>query len=422
MRTIIALFSVALIALFGCAGQPPGGLPNAVGDRYAELSSEYADGLGAILSNCTKNGERAYIVVGSAGFSGETFIYDAYGVLVRQYDWDDMVEPGETPPPYDGSVYECVVIDESKPPPPPTPPDGDGGLPRPVAERYEELAGQYRTGLGATLERCQKGGQTLFFVTGSGGFSGVTYYYDADGRFLAEYPWDDVVAPDEPPEPFPRSQYICTVLNQSKEFGPQPGEEKVQEFLDAGCTFDGEYLECTNTAIERKFGCSFGMRVRIESGNLEPPITLVQCNILAFQQNLSEQDMKNYFYCSGGLLYTCKSYVYWAGTEFAQLKNTAELAEAAGPVGSEGEAMAFVLLSKEVHQTITVDNTTFTGSSEKSGDVYLVTVYAPDRVFGCYDEVNYEEIVYEVISEGKISEKSRRIVYNDQLGYAVCVD
>ncbi|HSB46657.1 MAG TPA: hypothetical protein VLD37_01485 [Candidatus Bilamarchaeum sp.] len=113
MRLIVLL---ALLGLFlaGCAGAPEGGVPKAAASKYAELSSKYSGGLGATLSNCMKGAARAYIVVGSGGFSGETFIYDAQGTLARSYSWDDMVEPGETPPPFDSSEYDCTVVNESK--------------------------------------------------------------------------------------------------------------------------------------------------------------------------------------------------------------------------------------------------------------------------------------------------------------------
>jgi hypothetical protein len=115
MKSIIVMISVALLALAGCLARPAEGLPGAVSDKFAELGSKYSDGLGAILNNCTRSGETAYVVVGSGGFSGVTYIYDSSGKLLQQYDWDDMVGPGETPPPFDSSVYECTVMKESKP-------------------------------------------------------------------------------------------------------------------------------------------------------------------------------------------------------------------------------------------------------------------------------------------------------------------
>jgi hypothetical protein len=59
---------------------------------------------------------------------------------------------------------------------------------------------------------------------------------------------------------------------------------------------------------------------------------------------------------------------------------------------------------------------------EVVGQNFLVTVYAEDRVFGCYDEINYEAIKYEVASDGDITEKSREVVYNKQLDAYICVD
>ncbi len=111
MKAIFAL-SLALLAFAGCAQQE--GVPKSVLDRYDSLSAEYSSGLGATLSGCTEGGQGRYVVVGSGGLSGVTYIYDGAGALISQYPWDDMVEPGETPPPYDAGKYECTLMRQSK--------------------------------------------------------------------------------------------------------------------------------------------------------------------------------------------------------------------------------------------------------------------------------------------------------------------
>ena len=115
MKSLFALPLLALILIAGCA-QPSGGIPGPVTDKYDELALEYSEGLGAILNDCMKGSQKHYIVVGSGGFSGVTFIYDAQGKLLQNYSWDDMVEPGETPPPFDSEEYTCKVVRESKKP------------------------------------------------------------------------------------------------------------------------------------------------------------------------------------------------------------------------------------------------------------------------------------------------------------------
>ncbi|MEW6721900.1 MAG: hypothetical protein AB1324_01420 [Candidatus Micrarchaeota archaeon] len=509
-----ALAILVLLALFGCAGSgTEGGVPRAASDKYSELSGEYSGGLGAVLSNCTKNGQNVFIVFGSGGFSGVTYIYDSQGRLLQQYDWDDMVEPGETPPPYDSSAYECAILNRSKPVAPPP----SGGVPQSARDKYDDLAGEYSAGLGAYLERCEKPGSTVYAVSGSGGFSGVTYYYDANGSQIGPaFYWDDTVEPNEPLPPVDTSSYSCDILersgegfvpetpsevedgyqnlseaydeslgaslydcseNGSKKYivvgsggfsgitviydangsevrryswddifmaGEEPApfdterydcalvreskpmplptepEDEVREFIDAGCTFDGSSLDCSNTSID--FGCTFGMQRREEGATLDPRLNLVQCNVWVHQQNLSAEEMDTFFYCSGGLLFTCKSYVYGENGSFFQIRNLTGLAAKAGPVDSAEEAMAFVMLSNPVYGSLTVDDKAFFGGSEPSGEDYRVTVYAPDRVFGCYDEVNYEEIIFTVGKNGSVAEESRSVVHNRRLDGAICVD
>ncbi|MEW6036440.1 MAG: hypothetical protein AB1529_07555 [Candidatus Micrarchaeota archaeon] len=108
----IAILAIALAVMAGCTQQE--GVPKSVLDRYDSLSAEYSSGLGATLSGCTEGGQGRYVVVGSGGFSGVTYIYDGAGTLISQYSWDDMVEPGETPPPYDADKYECTLMRQSK--------------------------------------------------------------------------------------------------------------------------------------------------------------------------------------------------------------------------------------------------------------------------------------------------------------------
>jgi hypothetical protein len=210
MRSIFALAILGLLVA-GCASAPPEGVPKSVIEKYDELRSKYSEGLGAILNNCTRVGAKTYIVVGSGGFSGVTYIYDGSGALLQHYDWDDMVEPGETPPPFDSSLYKCAIINESKPP------DGPAEAPPAAVARYRELSANYSQSLGAYLSRCEKGGSTVYTVGGSGGFSGVTYYYDSQGKQIGPaFYWDDMVSPDEPKPPVDVSDYNCTTLNESR--------------------------------------------------------------------------------------------------------------------------------------------------------------------------------------------------------------
>lgn len=50
---------------------------------------------------------------------------------------------------------------------------------------------QYADSLGAALERCTKDETVIYRVTGSGGYTGVTYYYDEEGGQLGREKFSD---------------------------------------------------------------------------------------------------------------------------------------------------------------------------------------------------------------------------------------
>lgn len=91
-----------------------------------------------------------------------------------------------------------------------------GSLPLTVAARYEQLALLHSGSLGAAIEICRSGNESLYLVSGSNGFSGETYFYGEDGRPLGEYSWDDAVVPGEPKPPIDISDYDCRIIEKSK--------------------------------------------------------------------------------------------------------------------------------------------------------------------------------------------------------------
>ena len=85
-------------------------------------------------------------------------------------------------------------------------------IPQPVLTKYVEMGEQYNNSLGANLQFCEVGDRNLFVVIGSGGFSGINYYYDANGNLLSSYVWDDMIEPNEPQPPFDIDYSKCRVL------------------------------------------------------------------------------------------------------------------------------------------------------------------------------------------------------------------
>jgi hypothetical protein len=201
---------------------------------------------------------------------------------------------------------------------------------------------------------------------------------------------------------------------------------QLKPFFDAGCVNESPgYLQCDNASFVRTFGCFQGSHAQImnEGAGLEPQLALVRCPIEVYGSNLSNEQMEDYFFCGGGMLRTCTSYVLWENGSFIQIKSEGELAARIMPIGSEEEALDFVLLSKGYGRVVDADEQhLFYATAQGTGSDFLVKAYAPDRVFGCYGEVNYEEIGYLVTPDGNITEKSRKTVYTKILGYQICVD
>jgi len=92
----------------------------------------------------------------------------------------------------------------------------DSSLPLTVAARYEQLSLLHSGSLGAFVELCRKGNESLYLVSGSGGFSGEIYYYGEDGRPLGEYSWDDIGEPGKSKPPIDISGYDCNLIEKSK--------------------------------------------------------------------------------------------------------------------------------------------------------------------------------------------------------------
>lgn len=115
----------------------------------------------------------------------------------------------------------------------------DAEVPSNVIAKYEELKVKYQDSLGAGIDKCVSdpytslgdngttlihfNPQVIYDVWGSGGFSGVNYYYFKGGEEFKTYEWDDVMEipvnePDfkEPEPPINKSLFKCTKLISSR--------------------------------------------------------------------------------------------------------------------------------------------------------------------------------------------------------------
>jgi len=64
-------------------------------------------------------------------------------------------------------------------------------IPQNVSEKYVELSDTYKGSLGTTLSKCIKSDEIVFQVLGSGGYTGISYYYTKKGSLIGAIPWSD---------------------------------------------------------------------------------------------------------------------------------------------------------------------------------------------------------------------------------------
>ncbi len=91
-------------------------------------------------------------------------------------------------------------------------------IPNSVLLKYTELEAQYNNSLGADMKFCTKGTENIYTVSGSGGFTGVTFYYNEDGTEIGSHYFTDAIDVNNPPPKPPVNilEYNCTFLKKSK--------------------------------------------------------------------------------------------------------------------------------------------------------------------------------------------------------------
>jgi len=200
--------------------------------------------------------------------------------------------------------------------------------------------------------------------------------------------------------------------------------EDLAPFVAAGCQNDSDgFLDCANATFRSEFGCfSSTLQIMGDGLSLDPSMVLAWCPVEIYRNNLSEDDMGGYFYCGGGMLRTCTSYVVYDGSKFVQIRNPEGLARYASPISSEREALAFAMLSKDVMGIIERDSLPpLKAKAQKNESGYLVTAYSYN-IFGCYDKIDYEEVRFLVSPMGEIEELGRKVAYTRHLDGMMCVD
>ncbi len=89
----------------------------------------------------------------------------------------------------------------------------ENGIPKPVLDKYEETKIEYTNSLGTQLVTCKKDSDSVYVVSGSGGYSGTSYYYDTLGNFIGKGWYDDT---GQGSTPINLAGYDCKQIKDSK--------------------------------------------------------------------------------------------------------------------------------------------------------------------------------------------------------------
>ncbi len=93
-------------------------------------------------------------------------------------------------------------------------------IPSSVLTKYEELEPTYKKSLGTEINLCTRNDEKIYIVSGSGGVSGIIFYYTEEGVEIGSHSWTDAIDPNNlPPKPPVNTQeYNCTIIKGSEQF------------------------------------------------------------------------------------------------------------------------------------------------------------------------------------------------------------
>jgi len=93
-------------------------------------------------------------------------------------------------------------------------------IPSSVLAKYKELEPQYKQSLGVSINYCTKNTEKIYLVSGSGGYTGVRFFYTKNGNEIGSYSFSDAIDVNNPPPkpPVNIQEYDCTIIKKSEQF------------------------------------------------------------------------------------------------------------------------------------------------------------------------------------------------------------
>ncbi|MFH1785891.1 MAG: hypothetical protein ABH842_05675 [Candidatus Micrarchaeota archaeon] len=109
------------------------------------------------------------------------------------------------------------------------------------------------------------------------------------------------------------------------------------------------------------------------------------------------------------------TYLVYDGMNYVEVKKSDQLTQFFTPIESENEALTYTYLYKGLNMVQSVSGAPLSGSTnaQKSGNIFVVTILYEDwSMCPCYG--SYWKTVYDVTSNGTITEKTDEYVYGFQ--------
>lgn len=88
-------------------------------------------------------------------------------------------------------------------------------IPENAQVKYVEVGAKYEKSFGSSLMKCHSDKGEIFVVSGSSGYTGITYYFDLTGNTLGSFESSDVVVGNGPTPPVQVEYGSCKILKES---------------------------------------------------------------------------------------------------------------------------------------------------------------------------------------------------------------
>ncbi len=88
-------------------------------------------------------------------------------------------------------------------------------IPQSVQDSYNEVTSRYAKYMGSSLMKCDSDKGMIYVVSGSGGYTGISNYFDLSGNKIGSFEYSDLVFGAEPKPPVEVTYSSCKTLKSN---------------------------------------------------------------------------------------------------------------------------------------------------------------------------------------------------------------